>query len=82
MRYDKLAIDGDNLAKDDPCIACQLAALQHCSTAALSAAAGDTYEIKFLVLILGARTPPPKMDAPVTKIPLHAHQRPILPFHR
>lgn len=24
MRYDKLAIDGDNLAKDDPCIACQL----------------------------------------------------------
>lgn len=29
-----------------------------------------THEIKFLVLILGARTPPPKIEAPVTKIPL------------
>lgn len=39
---------------------------------------GDTtYEIKFLVLILGARTPPPKMDAPVTKIPLRPHISPV-----
>ena len=28
--------------------------------------------MRFLVLILGARTPPPRMDAPVTKIPLQS----------
>lgn len=29
-----------------------------------------THEIKFLVRIRGARTPPPKIEAPVMKIPL------------
>jgi hypothetical protein len=29
-----------------------------------------THEIRFFVRIRGARTPPPKIDAPVTKIPL------------
>lgn len=29
-----------------------------------------THEIRFLVRIRGARTPPPTMDAPVMKIPL------------
>jgi len=28
------------------------------------------YLIKFFVVILGVRTPPPRIDAPVTKIPL------------
>jgi hypothetical protein len=31
---------------------------------------GSTHEIKFFVLILGARTPPPRIEAPVMKIPL------------
>lgn len=29
-----------------------------------------TYLIKFFVLIRGARTPPPRIDAPVTNMPL------------
>lgn len=29
-----------------------------------------THEIKFFVLILGARTPPPRIEAPVMKMPL------------
>jgi hypothetical protein len=33
-------------------------------------ATGSTHEIKFFVLILGARTPPPRIEAPVMKIPL------------
>ena len=32
-----------------------------------------THLIKFLVRIRGALTPPPRMDAPVTKIPLQRH---------
>lgn len=82
-RYDKLAIDGDNLAKDDPCIV--YVSCRPCSTAAALPRCDTTYEIKFLVLILGARTPPPKMDAPVTKIPLRPHISPFilsLSFHR
>jgi hypothetical protein len=31
-------------------------------------------EIKFLVRILGAFTPPPMMDEPVMKIPLEARE--------
>lgn len=31
--------------------------------------------MRFLVRILGARTPPPRMDAPVTNIPLDCAQR-------
>jgi hypothetical protein len=34
---------------------------------------GLTYLIRFLVLILGARTPPPMMDEPVTNIPLQVN---------
>lgn len=30
----------------------------------------QTYEIRFFVRIRGARTPPPRMDEPVMKIPL------------
>lgn len=60
LSQNKLAIDGDNLAEDD---AVAVSAAPEIWTA-------ETHEIKFLVLILGARTPPPKMDAPVTKIPL------------
>lgn len=32
----------------------------------------ETHEMRFFVLILGARTPPPKMDEPVMKMPLQA----------
>lgn len=32
--------------------------------------AGETHEIKFLAVILGARTPAPRIDAPVIQIPL------------
>lgn len=32
------------------------------------------YLIRFLVLMRGALTPPPRMDEPVTKIPLQCHE--------
>lgn len=38
---------------------------------------GNTHEIRFLVRIRGARTPPPTMDAPVMKIPLWCKSRTI-----
>lgn len=34
-----------------------------------------TYEMRFLVLIRGALTPPPRIDDPVTKIPLRCRTR-------
>lgn len=41
----------------------------------------ETHEIKFFVLILGARTPPPRILDPVIKIP---HPAPITlkPMHK
>lgn len=78
----KLAIDSDDLAEDDPVIVCKSYQPSRRTTYTTTP---DTYEIKFLVLILGARTPPPKMDAPVTKIPLpsqpHQLLHPLLVYH-
>lgn len=78
----KLAIDSDDLAEDDPVIVCKSYQPSRRTTHTTTP---DTYEIKFLVLILGARTPPPKMDAPVTKIPLpsqhHQLLHPLLVYH-
>lgn len=78
----KLAIDSDDLAEDDPVIVCKSYQPSRRTTYTTTP---ETYEIKFLVLILGARTPPPKMDAPVTKIPLpsqpHQLLHPLLVYH-
>lgn len=54
-------VDSDDFAEDDT----DASAPNHPGTQLVR-----TYEMRFLVLILGARTPPPRIDAPVMKIPL------------
>lgn len=60
-------VDGDDLAEDDsgPISLIRFQPAYPNKT---------THEIRFFVRIRGARTPPPKIDAPVTKIPLRRHQ--------
>jgi hypothetical protein len=59
-------VDRDNLAKDDAALG------KHMSTPEMYRGA---YLMRFLVLIRGARTPPPRMDDPVTNIPLQTNRR-------
>lgn len=42
--------------------------------ATCSAGSDQAYEIRFLAVILGARTPAPRMDDPVIQIPLHGYR--------
>jgi hypothetical protein len=57
------AVDGDDLAEDDAFSPSQ-------NRGWYEGAEGETDLMRFLVVILGVRTPPPRIDEPVTKIPL------------
>ena len=60
------AVDADDLAEDDTAANERIYQL----TSYHQAQRQSAYLIKFFVRIRGARTPPPRIDAPVTNIPL------------